>query len=111
MAFCNSNYAFYAQNWGGSIYDGTVTGVRFLNQYYCRVFNGDPDNTVFPGDTEGTHDWTSSYNGTYGVRRIHGLPTTAQLVTRMSGVFKDLDGGGVYLAYNDEGTIKKVALS
>jgi hypothetical protein len=43
---------------------------------------------------------------------ISGLPTTTQLPTAGTwGVFKDTSGGGVYLAANDGGTIKKVALT
>jgi hypothetical protein len=46
----------------------------------------------------------------FGVTKKVGLPTTTDLPAGTSGVFKDTSGGGVYLAYNDAGTIKKVAL-
>lgn len=49
--------------------------------------------------------------GGLGVTKKAGLPTTADLSAGASGVFKDTSGGGVYLAYNDAGTIKKVALT
>jgi hypothetical protein len=47
----------------------------------------------------------------FGVTKKAGLPTTTDLPKGTSGVFKDTSGGGVYLAYNDAGTIKKVALT
>jgi hypothetical protein len=47
--------------------------------------------------------------GFFGVR-MSGIPTTSNLLDQTWGVFKDTSGGGVYLAYNDAGTIKKVAL-
>ena len=40
-----------------------------------------------------------------------GLPTTSDITAGQAAVFKDTSGGGVYLAYNDAGTIKKVALT
>jgi hypothetical protein len=38
------------------------------------------------------------------------LPANTDIPQSTYGVFKDTSGGGVYLAYNDGGTIKKVAL-
>lgn len=49
--------------------------------------------------------------GSQGVTEIVGLPTTADLPKDAAGLFKDTSGGGVYLAYNDAGTIKKVQLT
>lgn len=49
--------------------------------------------------------------GMLGVTRKAGLPATTDLPAGASGVFKDTTGGGVYLAYNDAGVIKKVALT
>lgn len=46
-----------------------------------------------------------------GVVQKSGLPTNADLLEGTSGLFKDTSGGGVYLAYNDGGTVKKVALT
>ncbi len=40
-----------------------------------------------------------------------GLPANTDLVAGSFGLFKDTSGGGVYLTYNDAGTIKKVALT
>ncbi len=40
-----------------------------------------------------------------------GLPANTDLVAGSFGLFKDTSGGGVYLTYNDTGTIKKVALT
>lgn len=39
-----------------------------------------------------------------------GLPTTTQIAASTWGVWKDTTGGGVYVAANDGGTIKTVAL-
>ncbi len=39
------------------------------------------------------------------------LPSTANIAAGNWAVFKDTSGGGVYVAYNDAGTIKKVALT
>lgn len=49
--------------------------------------------------------------GSIGVTPKAGLPATADLSAGEAGLFKDTSGGGVYLAYNDGGTIKKVALT
>lgn len=49
-------------------------------------------------------------SGGLGVTVVSGTPTTANLPTSATGVFK-VTGGAVYLAYNDAGTIKKVALT
>lgn len=49
--------------------------------------------------------------GGSGVTTKSGIPATADLPEGGSGLFKDTSGGGVYLAYNDAGTIKKVALT
>jgi len=46
----------------------------------------------------------------FGVTKKAGLPAVADLPSGTSGVFKDTSGGGVYLAYNDAGIIKKIAL-
>lgn len=48
--------------------------------------------------------------GGLGVTVIAATPTTANLPASASGLFK-VTGGAVYLAYNDAGTIKKVALT
>jgi len=50
-------------------------------------------------------------SGQLGVTPNSGVPTTSDLPVGGAGVFKDTSGGGVYLAYNDNGTIKKVALT
>lgn len=49
--------------------------------------------------------------GQLGVTSKAGLPATSDLPAGTAGVFKDTSGGGVYLAYNDAGVIKKVALT
>jgi hypothetical protein len=49
-------------------------------------------------------------DGSTGVTVVASTPTTANLPASTAGVFK-VTGGAVYLAYNDAGTIKKVALT
>jgi hypothetical protein len=44
-------------------------------------------------------------------RQKSGLPTTSDIPTGCWSVFKDTSGGGMYVAGNDGGTIKKVALT
>ena len=48
--------------------------------------------------------------GGIGVTVVASTPTTSNLPAGAAGVFK-VTGGAVYLAYNDAGTIKKVALT
>lgn len=40
-----------------------------------------------------------------------GLPAAGDLAAGTWGVFKDTSGGGVYVAYNDAGAIKKAQLT
>lgn len=59
---------------------------------------------------------TNSDSGSAGQSRLSGnlfsgLPTTSNLAPGQWAVFKDTSGGTVNLAYNDAGTIKKVALT
>ena len=49
--------------------------------------------------------------GQMGVTPNTGVPTTSDLPPGGAGLFKDTSGGGVYFAYNDNGTIKKATLS
>lgn len=49
-------------------------------------------------------------SGGLGVTVVAATPTTTNLPVGCAGVFK-VTGGAVYLAYNDAGTIKKVALT
>jgi hypothetical protein len=49
-------------------------------------------------------------SGALGVSVVAATPTTANLPASAAGLFK-VTGGAVYLAYNDAGTIKKVALT
>jgi hypothetical protein len=48
---------------------------------------------------------------TFAAVQKSGLPTTSDLAAGYFGMFKDTSGGGVYLAYNDSGSIKKVSLT
>jgi hypothetical protein len=48
--------------------------------------------------------------GGLGVTVVASTPTGSNLPVGATGVFKVTAGGAVYLAYNDAGTIKKVAL-
>jgi hypothetical protein len=48
---------------------------------------------------------------TFAAIQKSGLPAASDISAGYFGMFKDTAGGGVYLAYNDAGTIKKVALT
>lgn len=63
-----------------------------------------------------TCSWSTTTFTFAGVYRfmgvpVAGLPSSTQLMQSGWGLFKDTSGGGVYLSYNDAGTIKSVALS
>ena len=49
--------------------------------------------------------------GSIGVTVKSGLPVAGDLAKGTCKLFKDSSGGGVYLAYNDAGTLKKVQLT
>ena len=68
---------------------------------------------TFPGTVAGFADANSIFVGDQSEAAIQksGLPAIGDLAAGQWGVFKDTSGGGVYLAYNDAGTIKKVALT
>lgn len=91
-----------------------VTGKRFNLIGSGSIQSQNGPNTLgpnfFPGNAAGTSDGSSAYDGYFGVTAKSGLPASTDLSAGMQGVFKDTSGGGVYLAYNDAGTIKKVAL-
>lgn len=68
--------------------------------------------THFLGTVAGTCDSGSVYDGFMGAETASGLPTTTQYPDAgTGGLYKDSSGGGVYMVYNDAGTIKKVALT
>lgn len=103
-------------NFGGDFtYSGSVGAAspRFNFQAQCGVVTGGVGATFFPGSTSGTVNTSQAvYDGQQLGQQIVGLPTTTNLPSDTDwGVFKDTSGGGVYLAYNDAGTIKKVALT
>ncbi|MDB5612036.1 MAG: hypothetical protein JWP25_8936 [Bradyrhizobium sp.] len=67
--------------------------------------------TKLPGDGTIIVDHASWFTGMQGAFSQAGIPTIADLAPGTHQVFKDTSGGGVYLAYNDAGTIKKVSLT
>lgn len=74
----------------------------------------DPATVTWPGLATFTPvgiDESSDVDGFFYAQQISGLPTTANLYKFSWGFFKDTSGGGIYAAYNDAGTIKKVALT
>ncbi len=93
---------------------GSVTGKRFEAIGGSLVTDagyaaGDAD--ALPGSISGTVDNTSWFSGKKGALTKAGLPATTDIPVGTYDVMKDTSGGGVYLAYNDAGTIKKVALT
>jgi hypothetical protein len=93
---------------------GTGAGITIFSEI---IWSGAP--STVPGNAT-TMDATSAFFDvtlTNGASRFFatqqaGLPTAAaNLNPGAWGVFKDTSGGGVYVAYNDAGTIKKVALT
>lgn len=96
----------------------TVTGQRYVcasNSVAALANNNLPGSlgpSFFPGNSDGTSDPSSSYDEYLGVVKASGLPTTTQFPDpNTGGLYKDTSGGGVYMVYNDAGTIKKVALT
>jgi hypothetical protein len=91
----------------------SVSGKRFNLKYGGKIYGVGQNLSYFPGNAPGTYDDTADYDGIKfcGAQQISGLPTTSNLSAGFAGVFKDTTGGGVYLAYNDNGVIKSVALS
>lgn len=96
---------------------GGVTGFAISAFSYAAVSTDDGTAAAVPGAsgsiTDNSSVWHSNNTGGagFGTFQIAGLPTTTNLPARTWGVFKDTSGGGVYVAYNDNGTIKKVALT
>ena len=97
----NTGVAFY-----GSI-TGTITGAWLLLDnnavYFGPLATGTVANSLVNGVLNAV-----SYR-----QAIHkaGLPAPTDIASGIWTVFKDTSGGGVYVAYNDAGTIKKVALT
>jgi hypothetical protein len=101
---------------GGQAYyvtDGS--DLKFINAFaFPTGFNSPIQIDYTSGVSVGVFPYTPQFFG----QPIVGLPTAQSgsaspngLYTSAWGVFKDTSGGGVYLAYNDAGTIKKVALT
>lgn len=67
--------------------------------------------SFFPG-SGGIVDGSSVFDGFLGVVTGSGVPSTSQFPDKGVGaLYKDTSGGGVYSVYNDNGTIKSVALT
>lgn len=110
----NSTYIEFSNN---TFSGGTVNGPRYSLAgssavLYANGVTGALGPNYFPGNSIGMVDPTSSYDGFYGAYSGAGLPTTTQFPdTNTGGLYKDTSGGGVYMVYNDAGTIKKVSLT
>jgi hypothetical protein len=94
----------------GSVYTGSANGPRFSVTENSAVDEGGVGLNYFPGSVAGTCDASSSYGGYIFAQQISGLPLAANLYAGAYEVFKDTSGGGVYLAYNDAGTIERIQL-
>lgn len=87
---------------------GSATGLKLLATT-PGIFVGNP--TLLPGTGLSiTSQMFMDATSIYALQKS-GLPSTSDLAAGTWGVFKDTSGGGVYVAYNDSGTIKKVALT
>jgi hypothetical protein len=91
-----------------------VTGTN-INAGNGALFQS--DNNLFtdiPGSVQGTTDGTVIVGGGSEVgitfRTKAGLPAVADIPRGCWSVMKDTSGGGLYLAGNDAGVLKKVAL-
>lgn len=101
-------------------FTGSATGSRGKFRSPCSIEFGPVDMTTLPGNSGPTFTspgiyWSAiegaSLHSGEIARIISGLPNPGDLIAGGWGVFKDTGGGGVYVAYNDAGTIKKVALT
>ncbi len=98
-------------------YSGAFTGA-FLSVLWGSVasldtfLSGSSPNVIDPTSSATFTLGTSQGWGGFGSITKAGLPSTTELpLPNTAAVFKDTSGGGVYLAYNDAGVIKKVALT
>ncbi len=112
---------------GGSVTIGAGAGVWSLS-FFISILGGidvsnisGADISFFPGSTffsaGAPYVWTDAsvqirvFPGEFvGVKKA-GLPANTDFINNVFGVLKDTSGGGVYICYNDAGTLKKVALT
>lgn len=109
LSGCN-NACFATPAVWATTFTGSATGSRFELLGECSITTGGQGLSFFPGNSAGSGQVCCTYDGQPFAEQISGTPTTSNLAAGMWGVFKDTSGGGVYVAYNDAGTIKKVAL-
>ena len=97
-----------------------VTGLKLFMRDCCSVVTPNGQISDIPGsggiEVDATCTWQNNFTpgqgGLFGFSRSGGVPTTTDVPAQGTfGVIKDTTGGGVYLAYNDGGTIKKVQLT
>ncbi len=99
--------------WSYSFHISVLGGIDVTNVSGAGL-NFFPGSNVFSNGAEyawndGTQD--RLFPGEFiGISKA-GLPANTDLVAGTFGLIKDTSGGGVYVAYNDAGTIKKVALT
>lgn len=96
-------------------FSGTVSARSFECDSFGRIDTNNAGLNFFPGDAgligpQGIYDNIVGPIQSLAIQKS-GIPATGDLVAGQCGVFKDTLGGGVYLAYNDAGTVKKVALT
>lgn len=77
-----------------------TSNAMFSDLPYTGAFTGDITCSI----TDGVH------KGGFFLGQFSGLPTTSALPAGTWQAFKDISGGGVYVATNDGGVIKKVQL-
>ena len=107
VGFVNASVAGSYQKAAGS-FTGASTGQPFIGSFESAVSGINSG----VGNVAGILDPSCSSDGFVGVVMAAGLPTTTQFPNQNTGgLYKDTSGGGVYMVYNDAGTIKKVALT
>lgn len=97
-----------------------VTGAKLIETQFGWVATDNAALTDLPGSSNGFQDSTSVISaglgnnpeliGTFALQKS-GTPAATDVPQSCWRVIKDTSGGGVYVAYNDAGTIKKVALT
>lgn len=126
IVFANSiSCSIFANNEHGSAVDlismtytnpGNVNGKQAGGTTASRYRTDNGLLSDFPGSGQAFVDNTLQwFNAGFSLRGASGIPgasipSTTVLLPSTWGLFKDNGGGGVYVAYNDAGTIKKVAL-
>lgn len=100
-------------NWSFNTYTNFagVTGKQCQASVFCLLITDNGLPSDFPGNTAGTVDNTTVMrDASTGIRTLGslqhaGVPAASTFPNQTWQVFKDTSGGGVYLGFNDGGTM------